>query len=94
MNRAPPPLTQSFSPIALLRSWGRDRRGWTGNTALPQQTPADRLASGPAWKPVAWLRRALDPPGRVAQGNEPGLIERIEWLGVELLAVAQTSEPG
>jgi hypothetical protein len=63
-------------------------------TALPQQTPADRLTSGPAWKPVAWLHRALDPSSRVAQGNEPGLIGRIEWLGLELLAVSRTSEPG
>jgi hypothetical protein len=30
----------------------------------------------------------------LAKGNEPGLIERIELLGLELLAVEQTSEPG
>jgi hypothetical protein len=43
---------------------------------------------------VAWFHRALDLPGRARAGNEPGPIERIEWLGLELLVVQQTSEPG
>jgi len=48
---------------------------------------ADGSQTAPPGKPVAWLHRALELPGRARAGNEPGLIERIEWLGLELLVV-------
>jgi hypothetical protein len=61
VKRARRPLTQSVRSIALVTPRGRDRRGWIGNTALPQQTPADR--------PQAAL------PGKVACSIEPSTFQ-------------------
>jgi hypothetical protein len=45
---------------------------------LPQQTLADAI--GP-FQVV------------LARGNDPGLVERTEWLGLELLAVSRGANP-